>query len=158
MIEIERKFLVRPGVLDLRGGEPISQWYVMRGEGRSLRIRLSEDEYTLTVKVGKGVKRLEWERQISIEEALMLIDQALEDPIEKTRHKKKVGSHIWWVDVFSGRNEGLILAEIELDTTGEDFERPAWVGREVTGDPCFQNANLALNPIAKWRSDFIRLL
>lgn len=158
MIEIERKFLVRPGLLDLRGGEEIKQWYVMRDEGRSLRVRKSDNGYTLTVKVGKGIVRQEIERELSEAEAFGLIDSALEAPIEKTRHKKNVGKHVWALDVFGGANEGLVLAEIELMDRNENFERPAWIGVEVSGDACFQNANLARNPISRWRNDFIDLL
>lgn len=158
MIEIERKFLVRPGILDLKDGAQISQWYIMRSEGRSLRVRRSEDRYVMTLKVGKGIVRQEIERELSTGEALGLIDTALEAPVEKTRHSVKSGKHVWSIDVFSGPNEGLLLAEIELQAKDEQFERPAWIGAEVSGDPAFQNANLARNPISRWRSDFIALL
>ncbi|MFC4347039.1 CYTH domain-containing protein [Kordiimonas lipolytica] len=158
MIEIERKFLVRPGILDLKGGKEISQWYVMRGDGRSLRVRRYEGGYVMTVKVGKGIERKEIERKLSDAEALSLIDSALEAPVEKTRHSIKSGKHVWSVDVFKGPNEGLWLAEVELQAKDEYFERPAWIGKEVSGDACFQNANLARNPISRWRSDFIALL
>jgi len=158
VIEIERKFLVRPGILDLKGGKEISQWYVMRGDGRSLRVRRYEGGYVMTVKVGKGIERKEIERKLSDAEALSLIDSALEAPVEKTRHSIQSGKHVWSVDVFKGPNEGLLLAEVELQAKDEYFERPAWIGKEVSGDACFQNANLARNPISRWRSDFIALL
>ncbi|NVJ96863.1 MAG: CYTH domain-containing protein [Alphaproteobacteria bacterium] len=158
MIEIERKFLVRPGVVDLRGGEEISQWYIMRGEGRSLRVRHSSGRFILAAKVGKGIVRQEVERELSDGEARGLIDSALEAPVEKIRHSVKSGNHVWSIDQFKGANEGLLLAEIELQAKDEQFERPAWIGKEVSGDPAFQNANLARNPISRWRSDFIALL
>lgn len=154
MIEIERKFLVLSSGCGFSGGTAISQWYVMRSEGRSLRVRQKGDHYVLTLKVGKGAVRQEIERSLEPEEARGLIVTALDAPIVKTRFKVPVGRHVWDVDVFGGENEGLVLAEVELNDPDEFFERPKWLGLEVTGDPRFQNASLAETPISRWRKDF----
>lgn len=155
MIEIERKFLVLPDALRLpEAGVPLSQWYIMRGDDRSLRVRRKGDRFILTVKAGKGVSRTEIERDLSAQEANVLIASALDAPVEKTRHLVPVGGHIWEVDVFEGRNRGLVMAEVELSAEDEGFDLPIWAGPEVTTDPRFQNTNLARVPIDEWREQY----
>lgn len=159
MIEIERKFLVLPGVLTLPAtGVPIAQWYIMRGEDRSLRVRRKDDRFILTIKAGKGVVRTEIERDLTAEEADALIGCALDAPVEKTRYLVPVGAHTWEVDVFEGRNKGLVLAEVELSAEDEHFELPPWAGPEVTTDPRFQNTNLARAPLDGWHADYEAML
>jgi CYTH domain-containing protein len=158
VIEIERKFLVQQDRLTLSGGfSTISQWYIMRGDLRSLRVRKKNDQFIMTVKAGGGISRLEIERELTREEAEGLIACAIDAPIVKRRYEVPVGEHVWEVDIFAGSNEGLILAEIELNAEDEAFERPAWLGREVTTDPRFQNVNLAINPVSLWREDLAAL-
>ncbi len=155
MIEIERKFLVRPGALQLPDtGLPLSQWYIMRGNDRSLRVRRKGDQFILTVKIGKGITRTEVERDLDSEEAQALIATALEAPVVKVRYLVPVGTHTWDVDVFEGRNAGLVMAEIELSSEDEPFDLPAWIGPEVTTDSRFQNSNLARAPIDTWRTQY----
>lgn len=155
MIEIERKFLVLPDALLLpETGVSLSQWYIMRGEDRSLRVRKKGDRFILTVKSGKGLVRTEIERDLTAEEAKALIAVALEAPVEKTRYQVPVGRHTWEVDVFEARNAGLVMAEIELSAEDERIDLPAWAGLEVTSDPRFQNTNLARAPIDEWREQY----
>ena len=155
MLEIERKFLVDRAIIRFPAEHSdIRQWYLVRADDRSLRVREQEDTFVMTLKVGKGAVRYEIEREILEEEAHALIPHALEDPIEKRRYRIFVKDHIWDVDVFSGPNDGLILAEIELRDPDEFFARPEWLGIEVTGDPKFLNSHLADHPVNGWETDF----
>ncbi len=95
--------------------------------------------------------RLEFEYPIPLPDATVLLDRLCEKPlVEKTRYKQKIGAHIWEVDVFHGDNDGLLVAEIELSDPNEAFERPAWIGAEVSDDPRYLNANLASAPFKSW--------
>ncbi|WP_417463358.1 CYTH domain-containing protein [Kordiimonas sp.] len=155
MYEIERKFLVDKARLKLpRKFKSIEQGYLMRAEGRSLRVRKVEGSYILTLKIGKGARRVEIERPLSKAEGAALLMQSLDPLIIKKRYAVKHGGHVWDVDVFKGENKGLVLAEVELDDEDEAFERPDWVTREVTGDRLFQNSTLATHPISMWRDAF----
>ncbi|WP_417450846.1 CYTH domain-containing protein [Kordiimonas sp.] len=155
MYEIERKFLVDKSRLKLpRKFKAIEQAYLMRAEGRSLRVRKIDGEYILTLKIGKGARRVEIERPLSKAEGAELMKRALDPPISKKRYAVKHGVHIWDVDIFKADNKGLVLAEIELSHEDEAFERPNWVTREVTGDRLFQNSTLASHPISLWRDAF----
>lgn len=159
MIEIERKFLVLPDAFTPPAtGVSIAQWYIMRGDDRSLRVRRRGDRFILTIKAGKGVVRTEIERDLSAAEADALIACALDAPVEKARYQVSIGAHTWEVDVFAGRNHGLVLAEIELSAEDEAFELPPWAGPEVTTDPRFQNTNLARAPVDSWRDDYLDML
>ena len=155
MFEIERKFLVDTSKLVLpEKFRSIEQGYLMRGDGRSLRVRKIEGAYILTLKIGKAAKRHEIERSLSREEGEALMSQALDPLIIKRRYAVECGSHTWDVDVFEGENSGLVLAEVELDEEGENFDLPDWATREVTGDRLFQNSTLATHPISLWREAF----
>ena len=127
----------------------IIQGYICSDADRSVRIRISEDEAFLTIKSAsneRGWSRYEFEKPISKKDAEELLMLCLPGRIDKVRHYVKVGGHIWEVDVFHGANEGLIIAEIELDSEEETFEKPAWIGQEVSGNPKYYNMMLAKSP------------
>jgi adenylate cyclase len=151
--EIERKFLV---VGEGWRGQGVSarfrQGYLSTVKERTVRVRLSGDEGTLTVKgVTVGATRAEFEYAIPAADAEAMLDELCERPIiEKTRHVVEVGGHTWEIDEFEGLNDGLIVAEIELADEREVFERPAWLGDEVTDDPRYFNANLIARPYSTW--------
>ncbi|WP_262691270.1 CYTH domain-containing protein [Kordiimonas aestuarii] len=155
MYEIERKFLVDKTRLKLpRKFKSVEQGYLMRAESRSLRVRKIDGDYILTLKIGKGARRVEIERPLGKAEGVALISKVLDPLIVKKRYAVKCDGHVWDVDVFKGENKGLVLAEIELEDEDEAFTRPDWVTREVTGDRLFQNSTLASHPISMWREAF----
>ena len=152
-IEIERKFLVLNNdyrAQAVRKSE-IAQGYIGTQPGKTVRIRIQDDKAYITIK-GKrnesGLSRFEWEKEIPAGEAEELLALAEPVVIDKTRHlvRNTDGVHIWEVDVFRGANEGLVLAEIELGSPDEPFDRPAWLGPEVTGDRRYYNSYLSLHP------------
>jgi adenylate cyclase len=151
--EIERKFLVS-GDRWKRGveGVPFRQGYLSTVKERTVRVRIEGDRGRLTIKgLTVGVARPEFEYDIPLADAAFMLDQLCERPIiEKTRYRVRAGSHVWEVDEFHGENAGLILAEIELADPEEAFERPAWLGSEVSGDARFFNANLIAHPFSTW--------
>jgi adenylate cyclase len=155
MIEIERKFLVLSNdfLKEAFVEKRIVQAYLNSDPERAVRIRIKGDKGFLTVK-GKGnetgTTRLEWETEIPIPDADKLLLICEDGIIEKTRYDIKVGRHLFEVDVFGGENEGLILAEVELKSENEIFEKPHWLGREVTNDKRFYNAYLSNNPFRSW--------
>lgn len=145
--EIERKFLVCSDEyrhLAVSHSE-IVQAYLMCDNERSLRVRTRGGQAFITFKANSssGIGRFEWEREIPLEDAQALIGQALPGIIEKTRHIVEYNGRTWEIDEFHGNNEGLTVAEIELEDENETFDRPAWLGEEVTGDPAYLNCNLA---------------
>jgi adenylate cyclase len=152
--EIERKFLVKRDFSgDVKGGASIIQAYLSSVPGRTVRIRISGEKGYLTVKgeaESGGIERYEWEKEIPVNEAEELLNLCEPGIIKKTRHKIKAGDHIFEVDVFHGENQGLIIAEVELTSVDEPFERPDWLGEEVTGDDRYYNSRLAKNPFRKW--------
>ena len=98
-----------------------------------------------------GVTRLEFEYPISFEDCTTMLDQLAEKPIiEKTRYKIPMGTHVWEIDEFFGVNAGLIVAEIELESEDTPFEKPEWIGEEVSGDPRYFNSNLVKHPFTTW--------
>ncbi len=152
--EIERKFLVcgdykKSAFKALR----ISQGYLCSDPARTVRVRLKDDRGFLTVKGAgdeSGMSRFEWEKEISAEDAEALLAICEPGAIDKTRHLVKAGDHTYEVDEFHGDNEGLTVAEIELSDETEDFERPSWLGNEVTGDAKYYNSALAKHPFKTW--------
>jgi len=153
-VEIERKYLVEGDFINQAVDSLlIIQAYLSLDKERTVRVRIQNEKAFLTIK-GKsnvsGLSRYEWEREIDLEEAKSLMDLTIGKPIEKTRYHVPLGKHIFEVDVFSGENKGLILAEVELQSETEAFLKPQWLGKEVTGDARFYNANLVLNPFSKW--------
>jgi CYTH domain-containing protein len=149
--EIERKFLVTGTEWRQTKSICIQQGYLCRGNGKTVRIRLAGEKAFLTIKGSReGITRAEFEYEIPFgegEELLTLCDDAI---IEKKRHVVKYKGFKWEVDEFQGENEGLVVAEIELDKEDQQFERPGWVGQEVTGDTRYYNANLVSNPYCTW--------
>lgn len=150
--EIERKFLVTGDDWRQVKGVRYRQGYLNTNQERSVRVRLTDDQAYLTIKgMTVGATRLEFEYEIPGQDAQEILDELCERPlIEKNRHKIEHGGLTWEVDEFFGENEGLIIAEIELESEDQAFEKPDWLGREVTGDPRYFNANLVENPYSRW--------
>lgn len=155
MIEIERKFLVLSNdfINDAFAQKRIVQGYLSSNPERTVRVRIKGDKGYLTIK-GKssanGTTRLEWEREISLMDAETLLNICESGIIDKVRYEVKVGHHVYEVDIFSGENDGLVMAEIELESESETFERPKWLGEEVTNDERYYNAYLSKNPFTRW--------
>jgi adenylate cyclase len=152
--EIERKFVINPAAWAPRdGGIHFRQGYLNSQKERVVRVRIEGSVAKLTIKgVPCGITRPEFEYSIPIEDAVILLDQLCEQPlIDKHRHKEVHFGKTWEIDVFHGPNEGLLVAEIELDSEDEEFERPAWVVAEVTSDPRYFNSNLLKNPYSQWK-------
>lgn len=153
--EIERKFLVKGNFKDQAFRTiRIVQGYLNSDPERAVRIRIQDEEALLTIKgIGNetGVSRFEWERVIPVLDAESLLKICEPGIIEKTRHLVKLGIHTFEVDEFSGANDGLVIAEIELSDEKEDFERPDWLGQEVTGIEKYYNAMLIRNPYKHWK-------
>lgn len=151
--EIERKFLVSG---EFRQDSPesyrIMQGYICSDPDRTVRVRVRGDKGFLTIK-GRGsedgLSRYEWEKEIPVAEAAELMALCGSGVIDKTRYLVPLGKHTYEVDVFHGANEGLVLAEIELSDEQEAFEKPSWLGEEVTGDVRYYNSMLSLHPFSK---------
>ncbi|MBO4840599.1 MAG: CYTH domain-containing protein [Bacteroidaceae bacterium] len=157
--EIERKFLV-VGEFKNRAYNHthIQQGYIASGNGRTVRVRIRDDKGYLTIKgpSGKeGLSRYEFEREIPLQDAQDLMQICEPGIIDKTRYlvKSPDGIHTWEVDEFHGDNDGLIMAEIELGAEDEAFQKPDFIGREVTGDRRFYNSHMRKNPFKLWRND-----
>ena len=154
-IEIERKFLVTGDEYKQETFKVIHiiQGYLSSVPERSVRIRISGDKGYITIKgIGSdnGVSRFEWEKEISVEDARELMLLCEPGIIDKMRHLVKVGEYIFEVDEFRGDNEGLVIAEVELPEENAAFEPPAWLGREVTGEPRYYNVMLMKYPYKLW--------
>ncbi len=155
MIEIERKFLVLSNdfLKEVFVEKRIVQAYLNSNPERAVRVRINGDKGYLTIK-GKGnetgTTRFEWETEIPIADADKLLLLCEEGIIEKTRYEIQIGKHLFEVDVFEGENQGLILAEIELQSEDEFFIKPYWLGQEVTNDERFYNAYLSNHPFRSW--------
>ena len=154
MHEIERKFLVKGSFKEhATQSFRITQGYLNSHPERSVRIRIKGDKGFLTIKgIGdeSGVKRMEWEREIDLEDARRLLKICEPGVIDKTRYIIPAGDHEFEVDEFYGDNQGLILAEVELESEDEDFAKPEWLGEEVTGDERYYNAMLKRKPYKTW--------
>ncbi|MDT8441913.1 MAG: CYTH domain-containing protein [Desulfuromonadales bacterium] len=151
-IEIERKFLVIGEPWRDSPGVAFRQGYLCTDPARTVRVRLAGAHGYLTIKgESHGATRTEYEYEIPAAEAQEMLDQLCPGPqIEKTRYRLDEDGLIWEVDVFAGENAGLVLAEVELDDEGQEIALPAWVGREVTGDPRYYNASLSRRPFTTW--------
>ena len=155
MIEIERKFLVLSNdfINESFAKKRIVQGYLNLNPERTVRVRIKGKKGFLTIK-GKsnesGTTRLEWEKEIDVTDAEKLLQLCEKGLIDKVRYEIKVGKHVFEVDVFSGENEGLIMAEIELQIEDEAFIKPHWLGKEVTNDNRFYNAYLSNSPFKSW--------
>lgn len=158
MQEIECKFLVKGEDFKQSASAvlPILQGYLSSHPERSVRVRLRGDKAYLTVKGmsdDKGLSRFEWEKEIAPHEAEELIKLCEPGIIKKLRYLVPVGKHTYEVDEFQGDNTGLVLAEIELSEVDEEFEKPDWLGKEVTGDLRYYNSSLTKHPYKNWRDD-----
>lgn len=152
--EIERKFLVQGDEWKSRAhtSTAYSQGYLCLDPERTVRVRRAGEKGFITIKgITQGIKRAEYEYEIPLEEAKELLTLCLH-LIEKTRHLVKEGNHTWEIDVFKGENLGLIVAEIELASETEELSLPPWVGKEVSDDPRYYNANLAQKPYTQWKT------
>ena len=153
-VEIERKFLLTGTAWkQLASGTSYRQGYLNSTKERTVRVRTIDDKGFLTIKgISVGATRVEYEYEIPVTDAQKLLDDLCEKPIiEKNRYKIAHGGFVWEVDEFFGENEGLVVAEIELESEGQAFEKPEWVGDEVTGDPRYFNSNLISNPFKQWK-------
>lgn len=155
MIEIERKFLVASNAFksDALRKNNIAQGYLSAHTERTVRVRIKGEKGYLTIK-GKsnetGLSRFEWEKEISVEEAKQLLLLCEKGVIEKIRYEIQVGEHLFEVDEFLGENKGLVIAEVELQSESEIFEKPSWLGIEVTQDHRYYNSYLSQNPFTSW--------
>ncbi len=154
--EIERKFLVisddfkKTAFKKMR----IKQGFLSSVPERTVRIRIKEDNAYITVKGlsnKSGTTRYEWEKEIPVKEAEELLELCEPGIINKSRYLIKSGKHTFEVDEFYDENSGLIIAEIELNDEKEDFEKPDWLGKEVTGDIRYYNSQLSKNPFKNWK-------
>lgn len=153
--EIERKFLVKG---DFKS-EAFTHWRIVQGylssvPKRVVRIRIKGDKAYLTIKStvsGNGLTRYEWEKEISVQDAEEMLQFCEQEIIEKTRYLVKVGAHIFEVDEFYGSNQGLLVAEVELQSEDEEFEKPSWLAKEVTHDIRYYNSMLVKTPYSEWK-------
>lgn len=155
MIEIERKYLVTS--LEFKNEyytkNEIAQGYLSSNPERTIRVRIKGNKGYLTIKgIGNesGASRFEWEKEIELNEAKQLLKLCEKGVIEKTRYEVKSGNHVIEVDEFHGDNNGLIIAEIELENENESIEKPHWLGNEVTNDERYFNSYISLNPFKNW--------
>ena len=153
-VEIERKFLVTGDFSgEVTSSSRIVQGYLASSPAVTVRVRVYGDKGYMTVK-GRtddaGMSRFEWEKEIPAEEASMLMKLCGGGMIDKTRHLVPFAGHVFEVDVFHGANEGLVMAEVELASEDETFDRPSWLGEEVTGDLRYYNSMLLKHPYTEW--------
>jgi len=154
-IEIERKFLTQSNAFKKESYQKtyMKQGYLNSHKERTVRIRITDKTAFITVKGvsnNTGTSRFEWEQEILIEEAEDLLILCEKTIIEKNRFLVKKASHIFEVDEFLGANEGLIIAEIELNEESENFQKPNWLGKEVTGIKKYYNSSLSKHPFTNW--------
>ncbi|MCP4214543.1 MAG: CYTH domain-containing protein [bacterium] len=151
--EIEKKFLLKSDEWrKLAEGTVYRQGYLSTVKERTVRVRTIGSTGYLTVKgITIGASRLEYEYEISVSDSNEMLDQLCEKPIiEKKRYKVDFAGFIWEIDEFFGDNDGLIVAEVELVAEDQEFQRPDWIGEEVTGDPRYFNSNLTKHPYTQW--------
>ncbi len=152
--EIERKFLVAGDYKpQAYAHSRIVQGYICSAHGRTVRVRLRDGRGYLTIKGAanaSGTSRYEWEKEIDPEEARDLLKLCEPGIIDKTRYLVRSGRHVFEVDEFYGENEGLVVAEVELASEDEPFVKPAFIGREVTGDARYYNSQLRKCPFTTW--------
>ncbi|RYH76326.1 CYTH domain-containing protein [Flavobacteriaceae bacterium 144Ye] len=156
MIEIERKFLVTSHAFKNQAHSKthIVQGFLNTDKARTVRVRLKGDKGVLTVKgpsTSDGLSRFEWEKDIDKTDAEALLKLCEKGVIDKMRYEIKVAQHIFEVDEFFGDNKGLIIAEVELNSKDEYFEKPDWLGEEVTGDIKFYNSQISKKPYNTWK-------
>ena len=153
--EIERKFLVKSNAFKTEsvGETKITQGFLSTVPERTVRVRIKGNKGYITVKgIGNesGTSRFEWEKEIEVKDVLDLLKICEPGVIDKTRYHVKSGKHTFEVDEFYGDNDGLTVAEVELDSEDEDFKKPNWLGEEVTGQVKYYNSMLMKNPYKNW--------
>ena len=154
-LEIERKFLVKNEDFktDAYQKKLLKQGYLNSDKNKTVRVRIADDKGFITLK-GKsnstGTTRFEWEKEIDLLEAEQLLLLCEPSVIDKTRFYVKSENHIFEVDEFYSDNQGLIVAEIELNSENEQFKKPSWLGKEVTGNIKYYNSSLSKNPFKNW--------
>lgn len=157
-IEIERKFLVTDDSYKALAyhSDRIAQGYICREGGNSARVRVRGDKGYITIKGPSrdgGLSRYEWEKEIPVQEAWELMRLCNGATIDKTRYLVKCSAHTFEIDEFHGDNEGLVVAEVELSNADELFEKPGFIGKEVTGDKRYYNSRLTRVPYKCWQND-----
>ena len=156
-IEIERKFLVNGDYKNVAISHTrIIQGYICSQRGRTVRVRIRDRQGYLTIKgpsMSGGLSRYEFEKEITLDEALSLLRICEPGIIDKVRWLVPIGKHTFEVDEFFGENEGLVMAEVELSNENEEYERPDFLGREVTGDRRFYNSCLRIHPFKEWKEE-----
>ncbi|MGJ0486302.1 MAG: CYTH domain-containing protein [Methylomicrobium sp.] len=154
-LEVEHKFLLanEDWRQEIECSEIFRQGYLSSQPTSSIRVRICEHRAWLNIKSATiGTHRLEYEYEIPLADGQEILTHLCRKPlIEKTRHYVRHGNNLWEIDEFEGANQGLIVAEIELDEIGQSFEKPTWLGAEVTDDLRYYNNNLALHPYSEWR-------
>lgn len=158
--EIEHKFLVNGAFKSYaKSVAHIVQGYISSDVSRTVRVRIYGKKAFLTIKgpsSADGLQRLEFEKEISVGEAKQLMQLCEPGVIDKNRYLVSCGNHICEVDEFFGENEGLVMAEIEVDSPDELFEKPSFLGKEVTGDKRFYNSQLRVHPFKEWRGELLK--
>lgn len=153
--EIERKFLVTGEFKhEAYAHSRIVQGYICAARGRTVRVRIRDEQGFLTIKGAadaQGISRYEWEKEIPLDEACELMKLCVEGVIDKTRYLVRSGQHIFEIDEFHGENAGLLMAEVELSAVDEAFEKPSFIGKEVTGDVRYYNSHLMMHPFKDWK-------
>lgn len=155
MIEIERKFRVKSTTFldNIKTRFKITQGYLNSDKNRTVRVRTKDSQGFITVKgvsSANGLSRFEWEKEISSTDAVRLLELCEGFVIDKTRYLVPFGEVVFEVDVFEGANQGLVIAEVELQSEGQIFEKPDWLGEELTGDKRYYNAYLSVHPFTTW--------
>lgn len=155
-IEIERKFLVKSTEFkdQATGCSHFVQGYITSPPAKTVRVRIADDKAYLTIKgsgSASGMSRFEWEMEIPGKDALALLGICEGGVIEKDRYYVPFAGHTFEVDEFFGDNEGLVMAEVELSSEDESFEKPEWLGQEVTGDSRYYNSSLRKYPYIQWK-------
>ena len=155
-LEIERKFLVKGDGYKQQasGSSRIQQGYICSRHGRTVRVRIRDERGYLTIKgpsENGGLSRYEFEKEITLDEAEHLMKLCEPGIIDKTRWLVKSGNHTFEVDEFFGENEGLVMAEVELASEDESYEKPDFIGQEVTGDRRYYNSHLREHPFSEWK-------
>lgn len=153
--EIERKFLVVGTAFkeEAYDSQRIVQGYICSAPGKTVRVRIRGEQAFLTIKGPtdeKGLSRYEFEQSIPSDDAAELMKLCEPGVIDKVRYLVKAGAHTFEVDVFHGENEGLVLAEVELQSEDEPFEKPLWLSKEVSGDRKYYNSMLTRHPFTRW--------
>jgi CYTH domain-containing protein len=149
--EIERKFLVTGDSWKSADSTYYCQGYLNRDRERTVRVRIAGEKGILTIKgISTGASRQEFEYEVPLVDAKEMLELCEKPPIEKYRRVVQHAGMAWEVDEFLGDNEGLIVAEIELESETQSFEMPDWIGEEVTSDPRYFNSRLSINPFCNW--------